>query len=71
MSRPVMNNWFADYHHALLLHVLNGAVMVGVFCLLLLLVGGFRSARRLALHIRDRWHPIASRQVALAQRRRP
>ena len=58
MLRAVMNNWFAGYHHALLLHLLSGAVMLGVFCLWLLLAGGFRSARRLARHMRGRWQRI-------------
>jgi hypothetical protein len=59
MLRTIMSNWFADYHHALLLHLLSGAVMLGVFCLWLLLASGFKSARRLAQHIWGRWQHIA------------
>jgi hypothetical protein len=54
MLGTVMSNWFADYHHALLLHLLSGAVMLVVFCLGLLLSGGFRSARRFTRHIQGR-----------------
>jgi hypothetical protein len=55
MLRTIMSNWLADYHHALQLHVLSGAVMLGVLCLGPLLTGAFRSARRFTRHIQGRW----------------
>jgi hypothetical protein len=64
--RTIMSNWFADYHHALLLHLLSGAVMLGVFCIWLLLASGFRFAKRLARHrtagrTRMQQNPVGSR----------
>ena len=53
--RAIMINWFADYHHILLLRLLGLAVVFGVILpsLWLLLAIGFRSTRRLGRHI---WH---------------
>lgn len=41
----IMNQWFDDYHRALLLHVLIGVGMLGMFCLGSLFVAGLKLAR--------------------------
>jgi len=55
MLRTIMSNWFANYHHVLLLRLLGLAVVFGVLWpgLWMLLAIGSRSARRLARHV---WH---------------
>jgi hypothetical protein len=47
MLRPIMTNWFADYHNMLLLRLLSLAVVFGVLWpgLILLLGFGLRSER--------------------------
>jgi hypothetical protein len=56
-----MTNWFADYHHALLLRSLMLAIAFGVLWpgLWLVLGVGYRSQRHFTQHMLDRtrtWH---------------
>jgi hypothetical protein len=55
MLRGIMTHWLADYHHVLLVRLLNIAVVFGVVGpgLWLLFAAGSRSACRLAGHIRQ------------------
>jgi hypothetical protein len=50
MLRPIMTNWFADYHNMLLLRLVSLVVVFGVLWpgLMLLLGFGLRSATRLS-----------------------